>query len=128
MDVFVPESMKRQFEAHLQKKKDKDQKEIPVVPVKPSARSADSEEDLSKTDKRSEHLLKLIALVENPRARIPVKDLIELMFNLVLNTMYPADWTALSEGNSQLETDGPFYSEGGNQDATLGYTVTVLSP
>jgi serine/threonine protein kinase len=128
MDVFVPESMKRQFEAHLQKKRDKDQKEIPVVPVKPSARSVDSEEDLSKTDKRSEHLLKLIALVDNPRARIPVKDLIELMFNLVLNTMYPAGWTALSEGNSQSETDGPFYSEGGNQDATLGYTVTVLSP
>jgi len=128
MDVFVPESMKRQFEAHLQKNKDKDKKEIPVVPVKSSARSADSKEDLGKSDKRSEHLLKLIALVDNPRARIPVKDLIELMFNLVLNTMYPADWTALSEGNSQLETDGPFYSEGGNQDATLGYTVTVLSP
>ncbi|MBW2217310.1 MAG: hypothetical protein JRF34_08975, partial [Deltaproteobacteria bacterium] len=127
MDVFVPESMKRQFEAHLQKKKDKDLKEIPVVPVKPSARSADSEEDLSKSDKRSEHLLKLIALVDNPRARIPVKDLIELMFNLVLNTMYPADWTAFSEGVSQSETDGPFYSEGGNQDTTLGYTVTVLS-
>jgi serine/threonine protein kinase len=125
LDVFVPESMKQQFEDYLKKEKEKTLKK---APGRPSDGSADTTEDLGTSNKRLEYLTKLTALADNPLSRVPVKDLLELMFHLVLSTMYLPDWPALSQDDSQIETEGSLYSEEGNQGATVGYTVTVRLP
>jgi serine/threonine protein kinase len=125
MDVFVPESMKRQFEKHLQMERDKESEVTLGTHSHTLNRSEEMMEDSEKSNKRSELLSKLIALVDNSRSRIPAKDLIELMFKIVLNTMNPADWSALLESGATFEEEGSFHLEGGNQDATVGYTVTV---
>ena len=134
-DALIPDNMKKQIESHLLRGKKGIEHRIKekhrasaVAEMPPETASDPSIEELERLIRRSDNLSEWISILEHRRSRLPVNDLLEIMFNIVLDVMYPESREALSETNSRMEPDVPYASEEDKQDVTTGYTVTVALP
>ncbi len=133
--VFLPEGMRNRFKDHLLKEKQiidsqikekeseskgavQSQTEIP-------GQSGEKNTEENELSKRTDHLSKSISIVEDPVSKLPVKDLLEIMFEIVFRAMYPEHWQDLSVVDSKVNEDMPPSSEEDKRDATVGYTITV---
>ncbi len=133
--VFLPEDMRNRFKDHLLKEKriiDSQIKEkgneLKDVSQTQTGIPDQSKEIDSVTDelsKRSDHLPKLVSLIEDPDSKLPVKDLLEIMFNIVFRAMYPEHWQDISDVDSKMDEDTSLSSEEEKQDEAAGYTITV---
>ena len=136
--VFLPEGMRNRFKDHLLKEKQVidsliEEKESGTEGASQTQtgapdQSGEINETVDELSKRSNHLPKLISLVEDPASKLPVKDLLEIMFDIVFRAMYPEHWQALSDVDSNVDEDMSSPSEDDNRDATAGYTITVALP
>ncbi len=136
--VFLPEGMRNKFKDHLLKEKqivdsqieEKERGSEGVSQTQAGSPEQSGETNITedKLSNRANHLPKLISLVEDPASKLPVKDLLEIMFDIVFRAMYPEHWQALSDVDSRVDEDISSSSEDDNRDATAGYTITVGLP
>jgi len=133
--VFLPEGMRNRFKDHFLKEKqiidsqikkiESESQGVSRAQIDAPDQSREKESAVDELSKRSDHLPKLISLVEDPASKLPVKDLLEVMFDIVFRAMYPEHWQDLSGVDSITDEDMSSFPEGEKQDATAGYTVTV---
>lgn len=133
--VFLPEGMRNRFKVHLLKEKqindsqikEKGSKSNGVSQTQTGAPDQSEKNNVAvdELSKRSDHLPKLISLVEDPDSKLPVKDLLEVMFDIVFRAMYPEHWQDISGVDSNVDEDMSSSSEEVKRDATAGYTITV---
>ncbi len=133
--VFLSEGMRNRFKDHLAKEDKINAYQIEEIKseskgdfqtqTKSSDSSGDKNSERGELYKRAEHLSKLISLVKDPTSKIPVKDLLEIMFDIVFRAMYPEHWQPLSDTDSTADEGMPSSPEEEKGDATVGYTVTV---
>jgi len=131
-DVLIPDDMKAQIKNHLSRGKKRIEDQIiemhgategsEVVPARPSDPPVG---ELERLKKRSDRISEWCGILEHSASRMTVNDLLEIMFHIVLDVMYPESREARYETRARTESDAPYASEEDKDDVTSGYTVTV---
>ncbi len=80
-------------------------------------------EDLGDLKKRAANHLELLGIFNNPSHKMPVKSLMELMFNMVVSTMYPATWKPLSRAELRIEVEEAKETKEDKEDVPEGATI-----